>query len=456
MGLLRTSESGWPLIFVAICCALSACSDNAVSSEPLPPRVILSTDVAIGLLDTHGARGSCPVSFDASSPYMRDAGFAPQDVDDGFTLAMALNMEAAGRIKVAAVVPTYGNATLPAEVLVARKIAWDLKGRRDLPVVPGAVAPAAQIIHPTPQWFDGQDVSITGEDGSFAAACRNSGVDFMRALLLEQQEPVTLLAIGPLTDVACLLTVYPEVAPFLREIIVLASRIEGESLTINNIVVNDFNFRMDPVGGTLLLAAETDPPVPIRLMSFQLTGQTSQADDLIPLDASTLKGPSPPTQASIRSLNWLLAASQPREEYWADVFGTPEGPFDQYALVAAMEPGLFECQTGWAYVRQCPFPAWSPEYPTDSAGNPTEAPYNRDDNPCVDHVSEHGWSLSEVPAQLVVSLEPDVGPLVRGMTGIDGNIPQIEATARQVIVCFDFANPASRQRFEDLLLENIW
>ncbi len=214
---------------------------------------------------------------------MHDADFAPQDVDDGFTLAMALNMDAAGLVKVEAVIPTYGNASLPAEMLVARKIAWDLKGRTDLPMVPGAMAPAAQIIAPMPQWFDGQDVLITGNDGSFAASCGNPGVDLMREKLLGRRTPATLVAIGPLTDIACLLTLYPEVAPFLREIIVLASRMEGESLTINGKVVNDFNFRMDPVAGTLFLAAGTEPRVPIRLMSFQLTGQTSQADDLIPL-----------------------------------------------------------------------------------------------------------------------------------------------------------------------------
>jgi inosine-uridine nucleoside N-ribohydrolase len=449
-------ERLWLVILACACCSFSACSDNAGGGEPFPPRVILSSDVATGLLDTHGGRGSCPVSFNASSSYMDDADFAPQDVDDGFTLAMALNMDAAGLVKVEAVIPTYGNASLPAEMLVARKIAWDLKGRTDLPIVPGAMAPAAQIIGPTPQWFDGQDVFIFGSDGSFAASCRNSGVDLMREKLLGRQVPATLVAIGPLTDIACLLTIYPEVAPFLREIIVLASRTEGESLTINGKVVNDFNFRMDPMAGTLFLAAGTEPQVPIRLMSFQLTGQTSQADDLIPLDASTLKGPSPPTPASTRSLTWLLESSKPRNEYWSGIFGTQEGPFDQYAVIAAVQPDLFDCRTGWAYVQQCPYPAWSPEYPTDAEGNPTEEPYNTDGNACIDHGSEHGSSLSQVPVQLVVTLAPDDGPLVRGATGIDGNIPQLAMKAREIVVCVDFASSAAREHFEDLLLTYTW
>ncbi len=77
---------------------------------------------------------------------------------------------------------------------------------------------------------------------------------------------MTLVAIGPLTNIACLLTIYPEVAPFLREIIVLASRIDSESLTINGKVVNDVNSRMDPVAGTLFLAAGTEPPDSVSMI----------------------------------------------------------------------------------------------------------------------------------------------------------------------------------------------
>lgn len=441
----------------AAACGLAACSDSASGGAPQPPRVIFSTDVANGLIDTHGGQGSCPVSFSASSPYMNDADFTPQDVDDGFTLAMALNMDAADLVRVAAIVPTYGNASLQAEMVVARQIAWTLKGRTDIPIVPGAAAPGAQVLHPAPQWFDGEDVPILTADGSFAAACRNSGVDLMREQLLDRREPTTILAIGPLTDVACLVTIYPEVVRFVREIIVLASRIEGDSLTINGRVVNDFNLRLDPLAGTILLGAEAARQIPIRLMAFRLTGQTSQADDLIALDASTLTGPSPATPESMRSLSWLLDSSQERSKFWTGIFGTSEGPFDQYTLAAAVWPDLFDCRMGRAYIQQCPFPAWSPQYPTDADGDPTEQPYNAPDNPCADHGSEHGSSLSSVPAQLVVTLGlGDDGPLVRGATGVDGNIPQLDASAREVTVCVDFADATARDDFEDRVLEFTW
>ena len=108
-------------------------------------------------------------------------------------------------------------------------------------------------------------------------------------------------------------------------------------------------------------------------------------------------------------------------------------------------------------MQQCPTPAWSPDFPTDADGNPTEQPYNANNNPCVDHGSTNGGSLSEVPAQLVVTLDlDDNGPLVRGITGIDGNIPDIDSPAVPVFACLDFAGDAARAKFESLLKKYTW
>lgn len=422
------------------------------------PRLLISTDVAIGLIDTHGGQSLSPGSFDAGGTYSTDADVAPQDIDDGLALAMALNLDAAGLVDVIAVVPTYGNATLPAEMLVARQVTRVLKRRYDIPIVPGATSPASQTLHPTPTWFDGATMAVEGRAGSFVAACRNQAVAAMRDHLRSSRGPVTLLAIGPLTDVACLLMTTPRrITRKIKEIIAIASRLEGESVQVNGKVVNDFNFRMDPIGGTLLVRASGVQHVPLRLMAFSLTGQTSQEGEIIGFDAATYPGRQPPTLASEVSFRWLLAAAVPRNDYWSGIFGTLEGPFDQYALTAAIQPDLFDCAAGLAYVQQCPYPAWSPDYPTDAEGNPTEEPYNAPDNPCTDHGTANGSSLSQIPAELVVTLDlSDAGPLVRGTTGIDGNIPALDAQAQPVLVCKDFATDLTRQQFEDFLKQWTW
>ncbi|MBT5223004.1 MAG: hypothetical protein HON51_11805 [Gammaproteobacteria bacterium] len=436
----------------------SALPKSPRSSHPEGvPLIMFSTDVANGLISTHGAQGSSPVSFSATATYQRDTAVAPQDVDDGFTLAMALNLDAQGLVEVDSIIPTYGNAPLPEEMAVALFLTRIMKQRPDIPVIPGAMAQASQTLHGTSQWFSGANVQIEGANGSFAISCRNSGVEMMYRRLINSHKPITILAIGPLTDVACLLTTSPEIKDKIAEIIILASRLEGKSVSVNGKIVNDFNFRMDPIAGALLLGSEAARKIPIRLITFSLSGQTSQSGDLIEFNSSTLKGPTPATPESQFSLNLLLQSSVPRMQFWESIFGTPQGPFDQYTLTAAVWPELFNCQPALAYIQQCPTPAWSPLYPTDSEGNPTQKPYNAPDNRCMDHGTENGASLSEIPAELVVSLNlNNPGPLIRGITGIDGNIPNLNQRALPVTACTDFASPAARQLFQELLYKYTW
>ena len=135
----------------------------------------------------------------------------------------------------------------------------------------------------------------------------------------------------------------------------------------------------------------------------------------------------------------------------------PDGDGGHQIIIRPDNP-LFDCQGGLAYVQMCPYPAWSPDYPTDANGDPIEDPYNAPDNPCMDHGTANGASLSEIPAELVVTTDlAQTGKLVRGKTGIDGNIPPLsKVSARPVTVCTDFAGKRGREGFEDFLKRWTW
>ncbi len=139
-------------------------------------------------------------------------------------------------------------------MLVARQITRVLKRRYDIPIVPGATGPASQTLHPTPTWFDGTTVAVEGRMGSFAASCRNQAASAMRDHSAVEPRSASRRAppIGP-TD-RCRLSADDDARGAstrkIKEIIALASRLEGESVQVNGKVVNDFNFRMDPIGRT--------------------------------------------------------------------------------------------------------------------------------------------------------------------------------------------------------------
>ena len=119
-----------------------------------------------------------------------------------------------------------------------------------------------------------------------------------------------------------------------------------------------------------------------------------------------------------------------------------------------MWPELFKCPAARAYVVECQYPEWSPDY------DATYEPYNAPDNACVDHSNgSSASSLSGIAAQLVVTLDTsDEQPLIRGENGVDGNIPELGVSSIDVTACIDFKDDGgeSRQRFEQILTEYVW
>ena len=232
---------------------------------------------------------------------------------------------------------------------------------------------------------------------------------------------------------------------------------EGEPILVNGKPINDFNVRIDPLGAALVLAADR-VSVPLRFIPFRLSGKTSQSGDVFTFDRATYPGPMSGSEAGRASYEWLLAASKPARQSFINAFGSAEGPFDQYTLVAAVQPDLFDCRAGYAYVQMCPYPAWSRKYPTDSERNPTQLPYNAPNNPCVDHGGSHSALYNSDAARLVITTSQSQGlVLVRGQTGIDGNIPQFDGVpARNVTVCTNFASENARTTFEELLKKWTW
>lgn len=76
----------------------------------------------------------------------------------------------------------------------------------------------------------------------FNKLCEDHAVVEMQRLIINSEQPVTIVAIGPLTNIALLLKMYPEVKTNIEELILM-----GGSLTRGNKGVNsEFNIAVDP------------------------------------------------------------------------------------------------------------------------------------------------------------------------------------------------------------------
>ncbi|MCP4167729.1 MAG: hypothetical protein GY759_17815 [Chloroflexi bacterium] len=139
------------------------------------------------------------------------------DVDDAFAIAMAARTPA---LKLEAVTTVYGDVALRARM--ARKL-LDLLDRPAIPVAMGTANPITSGKEVYWGGWEG-DGFLSAEDESLALDPRN-GVDLICDLLETASEPITLVAIGPLTNIATVLLQRPDLKPAIDEIICMAGAI---------------------------------------------------------------------------------------------------------------------------------------------------------------------------------------------------------------------------------------
>jgi purine nucleosidase len=185
-------------------------------------RIILDTDLAMG------APGS--------------------DIDDGFALALAV---ADPELTLELVTTVDGNT----DVVTATRLTKELLARlgpADVPVVRGAVGP----IHPRP----GRTAPLGEVPRGLAAA------EIVERVLAAPDE-LTLVAIGPLTNVALAVLLEPQVAFALREIVVMGG-IYFQS-TNEASIPGEWNFWCDPDAAAIVLACGAR----LRLVGLDVTRQ---------------------------------------------------------------------------------------------------------------------------------------------------------------------------------------
>jgi purine nucleosidase/pyrimidine-specific ribonucleoside hydrolase len=187
------------------------------------------------------------------------------DCDPGHDDAIAI-MLAAGdpAVDLLAITTVAGNQTLGKTTLNALRVCT-LAGIHDVPVAAGCARPltrplqVAEDVHGE----SGLDGPRFGEPT--VRAVGEHAVDLMHRILQEHAEPVTLVPTGPLTNIALLLTRYPDDAARIREIVLMGGSTERGNVS----PYAEFNIFADPEAAAIVLGSG----VPVTMCGLNVTHQ---------------------------------------------------------------------------------------------------------------------------------------------------------------------------------------
>jgi inosine-uridine nucleoside N-ribohydrolase len=97
-------------------------------------------------------------------------------------------------------------------------------GREDVPIHSGAAAPllVPQIQPAVPQ------AAILGSEPYPREFAPNSAVEFMQSAIRRRPGEITLLAIGPLTNIALLFSLYPDIPAMLKQVVLMCGAFNAD------------------------------------------------------------------------------------------------------------------------------------------------------------------------------------------------------------------------------------
>lgn len=270
------------IVFIALGLACAGGSpqtprDDSVPAETASPRTLVWID---------------------TDPSVQAGG---HEVDDGLALVQAFHSP---ELEIRGVSAVFGNADLATAFPVAREI-------------------VAQF---------GPD-GLTVQAGADGAARLGEATDATRAMAVALAESrLTVLALGPVTNVASLVSRHPDLRSRIDAVVAVAGRRPGHSFRVGpeGDPLRDLNFELDHEGFQVLL----DSGVPIVLAPFEISSK-------VWLTATEVQRLASGGEAA----RWLASPVRDWLDLWTRTFDAPGfNPFDTLAVAFVTSPEWLTCE----------------------------------------------------------------------------------------------------------------
>ncbi len=219
------------------------------------------------------------------------------DVDDAMALSLCLRSE---EIELEGVTTVYGDVHLRARL--AMKL-MQLAGFPDIPVAAGIEVPLLREREVSWGGYEGEGV-LTSEDKKIEPISQHA-VDFIIDRVMANKDEITLIPIGPLTNVAMAIIREPRIIHNLKEVVLMGgvTRLGDNGV---NLPVVEHNVKSDPEAARILF----NSGIPITMVGLDVTMKVTIGRD----DVNRISQVGTPfTSALVRLLEkWLSVISADR------------------------------------------------------------------------------------------------------------------------------------------------
>jgi purine nucleosidase len=187
--------------------------------------------------------------------------------DDALAMLLAFNSP---ELQVEAVTVVAGNMTADAGLENALKIT-SLAGRCDVPVAKGAIRPLLQELNTGKFWNGANGLGGAELPPAKCKAAAEFAPDLIIQLVHKYPHAITLIPVGPLTNIAIAVAKDPGIVPLVKEVVLMGGGISGGNVT----AVAEYNIHSDPEAAAIVFNAGW----PITMVGLDVTEITLVTDE---------------------------------------------------------------------------------------------------------------------------------------------------------------------------------
>lgn len=255
-------------------------------------------------------------------------------IDDALTFLLALASPA--EVDLAALTLVGGNCSLPQAVQNALDI-LALAHAAHIPVAAGCAAPLLRPPLTAPETHGPTGLGAAVLPSSPVAPVAEHGVDVLIYETLSAPGDVTLVAIGPLTNLALAIRKEPRIIEAVRQVIIMGGALQAAG---NVTPLAEFNIYVDPHAAQIVLHSG----MPITLLPWDITRHVLLTKEDV---AEVQKIPGPISQ-------FIADATRPYIDFHLEYFGFAGCSVnDPVALALAFAPDMATLQPLYVEVEYC-------------------------------------------------------------------------------------------------------